>query len=489
MAQLRRRSRQLPCARHKRRSGAYASAAILTVSQQPTAPDASKALPPAAQTIALTLRSHAALALPLAAQQIGQQLMAAVDVAMLGHYAPAALSGSGVGNGLLFTITCIGVGVMMGLDSIAPAALGEGNPGRAHRGFVAAVRAAILVGIVSSVIVALAPLVLRVGSVPADVQAHASSYVYVRAIGVVPYLLSVALRSYLSAFGVTRPLLYAVVVGNLVNLGADAALIFGVPALGVPALGTVGAALATTTVNLLTLLYFAHIARGIWRESQLPFASATASDEDRRALWRLGTPIGLHMLAEIGIFALAGLLAANWSAHESAAHNVALMLASFAFSIALGIGAATANRVGYAHGAGDHAGVRRAGVHGLILGAGVMSATAALFLFAPAPLARLFAADPLVVALAVPLLQVAAFFQLADGAQAILAGALRGIGDNRATFVANVLGHYAIGLAISLATGYGLGYRTVGIWWGLSGGLVATAIMLAWRFFGRVRQP
>ena len=82
----------------------------------------------------------------------------------------------------------------------------------------------------------------------------------------------------------------------------------------------------------------------------------------------------------------------------------------------------------------------------------------------------------------VALLQIAALFQLSDGTQAIAAGALRGLGDTRATFVGNVIGHYAIGLPISLSLAFGAGLGARGLWWGLSAGLTVTALYLVARF-------
>jgi multidrug resistance protein, MATE family len=90
-----------------------------------------------------------------------------------------------------------------------------------------------------------------------------------------------------------------------------------------------------------------------------------------------------------------------------------------------------------------------------------------------------------VIAATIPLLQIAALFQLSDGAQAIAAGALRGIGDNRVTFIGNVIGHYGVGLAISLALGFGAGLGAPGLWWGLSVGLTVTAAYLVARFRSR----
>src|SRR5690606_31911016 len=103
------------------------------------------------------------------------------------------------------------------------------------------------------------------------------------------------------------------------------------------------------------------------------------------------------------------------------------------------------------------------------------------------PIARLFTDDLAVVEAAVPLLMIAALFQISDGAQAILAGALRGLGDTRATLIGNVLGHYGLGLGISLFLVYHLGIGAPGLWWGLSVGLTGTAAYLFVRFLRRTQ--
>jgi MATE family multidrug resistance protein len=118
-----------------------------------------------------------------------------------------------------------------------------------------------------------------------------------------------------------------------------------------------------------------------------------------------------------------------------------------------------------------------------------MSIGAVVFLTFPAELAGLFTADPAVVAAAVPMLRIAAMFQLSDGAQAIGAGVLRGAGDTRAAFVANVIGHYAIGLPVSLGLAFGLGWGASGLWWGLTAGLTGTAIGLVLRFWRITSRP
>ena len=424
------------------------------------------------------------LALPLAAQQLGFQLMGNVDAALLGRYSDSALAGAGVGNNLLFAITAIGLGIVMGLDSVVPQAIGAGRREDARRLRDAGVRLAMLVGLAATVLVLLSPLILAAAAVEPDVASEARVYIIARAIGIVPFLVCVALRSYLAAIAVTRPLLLAVVIGNLVNAAADLALIFGVPALGIPPLGVIGAACATSTVQLLTLGVYLYAIRAA-DAGRPPTGPSTRADLVH--ILGYGISVGGQLFAEVSIFGVATVLAAHMGKLPAAAHSIALSISSFTFSLAVGVGSATTVRVGHAIGAGEFALARRRGLVGLGVGLCVMATFSLAFVAVPAVLAGLFSADAAVIAATVPLLQIAALFQLSDGTQAIAAGALRGIGDTRATLIANLVGHYGIGLPISLALGFGAALGAPGLWWGLSAGLTATAAFLVVRFIARTR--
>ena len=427
------------------------------------------------------------LAIPLAAQQLGFQLMGTVDAALLGRYSDTALAAAGVGNNLLFAVTSVGYGIVMGLDTVLPQAVGAQRHDRARRSLGAGMRLAMLIGLGCTLIVLAAPALLQLADVPDEVVRDARLYIDLRAIGIAPFLLSIALRSYLAAHNITRPLVVAMVLGNLANAGLDLVLIYG--AGPIPAMGVAGAAIATVSVQLAILAIY-HAAARVVAERHAPGGSHRASSRaDIVEVLRYGLPVGGHLFAEIGIFSLATVLAAHMGTVPAASHSIALNLASFTFSCALGIGAATAVRVGHAIGAGDRAGARRRGLLGLRIGLTVMAVFAAAFLIAARPLAGLFTDRAVVVAATIPLLQIAALFQLSDGAQAIAAGALRGIGDTRATFVGNVIGHYGVGLAISLTLAFGVGLGAPGLWWGLSAGLTATAAYLVFRFLAGTRPP
>ena len=428
-------------------------------------------------TSAVAARSERAallwLALPLAAQQVGAQLMGTVDAAMLGRYSDAALAGAGVGNNLLFAITSVGFGIVMGMDTVVPQALGAGRIEDARRAVGAGIRLAILVGLIATLLVFATPLLMQLTGVQADVLHEARSYVYLRAVGIVPFLVTIALRSYLAAHHRTRPLVVAMVVGNVVNFALDYALIFGMPSLGLPAMGVIGAALATTLVQLITMAFYLAATKALYAG---PAPASTTTD--LRAVLRYGLPVGGQIFAEVGIFGVATVIAAHFGEREAAAHSIALGIASFTFSFAMGVAAATSVRVGNAVGAGDLGLARSRGFLGIRVGVSVMLVCAVGFWMFPAILARAFTADPSVVATAVPLLHIAALFQLFDGTQTVAAGALRGLGRTSATLVGNLVGHYVVALPVILTLGFGLGLGITGVWWGLSLGLTVTAVIL-----------
>jgi len=145
--------------------------------------------------------------------------------------------------------------------------------------------------------------------------------------------------------------------------------------------------------------------------------------------------------------------------------------------------------VGWAVGAGDGRAARRAGLTALGAGAAIMALPAAAFLLAPQALARAMSDDPLVVAAAPPLLLVAAAFQICDGIQGVGAGVLRGAGDTRFTFAANMVGHWLVGLPVAIGLGVGLRLGVTGLWWGLCAGLSAVAVALLSRFWRISARP
>jgi MATE family multidrug resistance protein len=434
------------------------------------------------------LKALVRLAAPLALAHFGQMLIGAVDTAVVGRLGEVELGAAGLGNTVFFTVAVLGLGIMLGIDPLVSQALGANEAERARRTLWQGLWLALLVGLPLTVAVLGLGAALELMGIPAVSAEHTRAYIYARVPSLLPFLAFVGARSYLQAVGLTRPMVIAVVVANLVNLPiawalafGDAGLVrFGLPALGVPQLGVAGAAWAATIATLFQLLIIGVAVRSV------PGPATRAHRKPDRALIGkavvLGLPIGLQMLAEFGIFGLVTVLMGNLSTRALAAHQVAITLASATFMIPVGIGAAASVRVGRAVGRADVPGTRLAGVVAIVAGGAFMTLAALAFLLAPAPLASIITSEPAVIEAVVPLLFVAAVFQLSDGVQAVAAGALRGAGDTRFALFANLGGHYLIGLPVGVVLAFVLGLGASGLWWGLSVGLTVVAIGLAVRF-------
>lgn len=415
------------------------------------------------------------LAMPLALAQAGQALMGLVDTAILGRLSAAAQAGAGLGSSLTFTCLYFGMGVMMALDPLVSQSVGAGEQARARTYYWQGVWLALgcsvaLMAMVASLVGALTPF-----GVAEDVARSGREYMLWRLPGMPAVLLFVAARSYLTGRGKVVHTFWAMVVANVANAGLDWVLVFGWGP--IPALGVKGAALATVFSSWLqvAVLWFAFDA--------LPQAARRKPSWDMLSLAaKVGTPIGLHFLAESSVFSLVGLLAGRLGSTQTAAHQVALNWGALTFCVASGIGSAAATRVGWAVGRGDTPAARRAGVAAFIGGTAFMSAAALCFVGFPSAFAEWMSSDAQVIAAVHQLLLVLAVFQVSDGLQAVGAGALRGLGITGFTFTANLVGHWVLGLPVAYALGMWASWGVVGLWWGLSAGLTAVGLALLFYF-------
>jgi MATE family multidrug resistance protein len=436
------------------------------------------------------------LAAPLIAGFVGNQMMSFVDTAMVGRLGPAAIAGTGIGAGVYFMLSIVAMGCALGADPLIAQAVGAGEHARARRVYWQALRVGGWMCLPVMVLILLVPLALPPIGVTPEVVGATRDYLWGRVWNALPLALFAASRSYLQATSSAIAVVISTLVANLSNFLLDALLIYGdaslswvgLPGIGLPALGTFGAGLAS---SLTSLLATAVLFRAVSAVPAPPDPARRAADPAlMRRIFRLGLPIGLQMFVEVSAFAGASVMSGTISTVAAAGNQIALQLASLSFMVPLGLATATAVRVGKAVGRGDSPrGVRRAGSAGFACGASFMSFAALLFILFPAPLARTLTDQPAVIAAAVPLIQVAAMFQLFDGMQVVGAGALRGAGDTHHALLANLVGYYVIGLPLAAALVWGVGTGGVGLWWGLNAGLIVIGSWLITRFYRVAARP
>jgi MATE family multidrug resistance protein len=427
-----------------------------------------------------------ALATPLVIAEVGWVSMGTVDTLMVGRLGAQSIAAAGLASMIFFTVAVFSMGLLLGLDPLVAQAFGAGRLDECHRWLVAGVWTAIGISLPSVGAVYALRAALVVWGLPAEVMVLTQLYLGVLVWSLPPFLFYVAFRRYLQAINIVRPVTTTLIVANAVNAAANWMLIFG--HFGAPALGLRGSAFATVIARsfmaaALLAVILAHEAHMTPRLRDTPLAL----DLSRiRPLVRIGLPAAGQVLFEVGVFALATALAGRVSADALAANQIALNMASLTFMVPYGIGSAGAVRVGHAIGRRDLVAARAAGWTAIALGVAFMALASSVFLTFPAALVRAYTTDEGVIAIGVALLFVAAIFQLFDGLQGVTTGVLRGAGDTRTPMLWNLGGHWFVGLPLGYLLCFHLGRGVVGLWWGLSVGLMicGVALLVAWMRMG-----
>jgi MATE family multidrug resistance protein len=435
-----------------------------------------------------------ALSWPLVLANLAVNAMPAINAMMLGWLSPRALAAGSLGFYLLQPPFVLGVGVVAALSPIAAAKIGAGaDPGGIRRATHQALLSALMIAVVTWIALWPTKSILVALGEPPDLAQDAEIYMRGLQWGLAPTLLFFAGRSIFSAFGRPRPTLIAAVIATGFNVAANYALIFG--KFGMPALGIVGSGLATTLSQTLmfALLIAASLIDPRMRRLRLFALPWLPARRELAALWRLGLPIGLTIMAEVGVFSAATLVIGLIGRAELEGHVIALQIASLAFMVPLGLGQAATVRVGHAFGARDPSAIARAGwsAFGVTVVFAVLSAT--IMIAAPRLLIAPFIdvnapANAATIAVAVSLLRVAAIFQIFDASQATLANMLRGLHDSRWPLMIALLGYWAIGAPIGVALGFATPLGAVGVWIGLASGLAVVAVLLMARWLAKTRR-
>jgi MATE family multidrug resistance protein len=421
------------------------------------------------------------LAVPVVGTQVLVMTMGVVDTIMLGSVGPHALAAAGLGSTLIWGSLVVADGLVRGIDPIVAQAHGARDGDSAalalQRGVAIAVAASLPIAVLW---LFTEEFLIATGQNP-ELAALAQSYVLVQIPSIVCHMLYMALRSYLQARGIMNPALWVMVFANLVHIFGNWVLIFG--HLGAPALGVVGAGIATSLTRVLALAALVWMTLGLrlhegaWR----PWSREALALPGLRRVLALGLPVGLQVGLEVWAFQIATLMAGRLGVNELAGHQIVLNMASLTFMVPLGIAIGASTRVGNLIGAGLGEQVQRAAWVAFGLGAGAMGFFGAVMIGLRDQLPRLYTADPHVIAVCAFLLPIAAAFQVFDGTQVVGCGILRGMGRTRAPALVTLVGYYAIALPFAWWLGLEHGLGLAGIWWGLCLGLVVVAsALLGW---------
>ncbi len=433
------------------------------------------------------IRATLRLGLPLIGSQLAFIGLSVTDTIMLGWLGAAPLAAGVLATQLLFVTMLAGSGMAQAVSPIVANALGAGD----NRAIRRSVRMAMWGALIYFVIVCwhlwfAEAVFLLLGQDP-QLASYGQDYLRIALWSLPIALFHMAMRSYLTALEYAGIVLWATVIGLGLNAVLNYALIFG--NWGAPEMGIRGSAVATLVTSI--VMYLVMTIYAVTRQELKEFEILNRIwQPDWQAMgevFRLGWPISLMLLAELSLFSISSIMMGWIGVITLAAHGIALQVISVIFMIPLGLSFAATVRVGRAVGRGDPLGLYRASVTVMVMAMIIAIIAAVALILIPEPLIRLFldkdnkdAAE--IIAICVPLLAVAAVFQIVDTLQAIIVGLLRGLRDTKVPMYIGVVSFLLVGISAAYILGFGLDLEGVGIWSGLAIGLFLAAILFAWRF-------
>ena len=431
-------------------------------------------------------RAITIMGLPLVGGHLGQVAIGVTDTVMVGWYSVEGLAAVTLASTYFFVLLIFGSGFAWGVMPMVAAFDAEGDE--------VGLRRATRMGLWLSLGFALLALPLFIWSGPImgvmgqepELAEMVRQYLMIAGWGIIPALLVMVLKSYLAALERTQVVFWITIFSAVVNALANYMFIFG--NWGAPELGVRGAAIASLTSHSASLLAVMIYVLKAMPEHQI-FVRLWRPDWEMLArVFRLGLPIGVTGLSEVGLFAASAVMMGWLGTIALAAHGIALQLASITFMIHLGISNVATIRAGNAFGRRDPAHLVRGAVTATTMSLLVAAATIVGFVLWPEPLINAFMqrdepARDQILAVGVGLLAMAALFQLVDGAQAVALGLLRGVQDTKVPMILAGISYWVVGIPASYLFGFMLGLNGIGVWLGLVVGLGVAALLLNARFW------
>ncbi|MCL5245911.1 MATE family efflux transporter [Cellulophaga sp. 20_2_10] len=431
------------------------------------------------------------LAFPVILGLLGHTFVGFADNIMVGQLGTAELAAVSLGNSFVFIAMSFGIGFSTAITPLVAEADGAGNVKDAKSALKHGLILCTVLGLFLFGLIILAKPLMYLMKQPPDVVELAIPYLDLVAFSLVPLVIFQAFKQFSDGLSQTKYPMYVTIIGNAINILLNYLLIFGT--FGFPKLGIIGAAIGTlvSRVVMVFLIWVMLKKTKKFHDYVTGFNFRKIESRVMEKIMKIGFPSALQMFFEVAIFTAAIWISGVLGKNSQAANQIALNLSSMTFMVGMGLGVAAMIRVGNQKGLGNYKDLRRMAqsIFFLTFLLGVVSAALFLIFRNWLPTVYLdvndtanFVDNTEVIGIAAQLLLVAAFFQISDGLQVVVLGALRGLQDVIIPTAITFIAYWLIGFPICFYLGLYTPLKSTGIWIGLLAGLTASAILLFIRF-------
>ncbi len=432
------------------------------------------------------------LALPLMAAFLAQKSMQFIDTLMMGWISPYALAAAALGTSLCVTILIFCMGTLSSVGVFIARARGAGQHDDIQSSLQSGVFLALILSLPGMLLIWNAPKILfLIGEDPRIIH-NVILFLHGIVWGFPGFLLFYAFREFIAAFSLTRVVMLVTLISIPLTWVTNYVLIYG--KYGLPKLGVAGVGYAGAVIMWFMGIYLFIYSRKHTRLKMHALALCWSKwdFEKIKKMFCMGAPSGGMMVLDIGMCLAAAIMMGYFDVNTLAAHQIAILCASIAFSVPFSLSIATSLRVGYAAGAKDYTSLKRSVYAGIGIGLAASLVLALIFVLFPESLIKLFLNGREkdygeMVPLAASFLAISALFQCLDAVQCIANGALRGLKD---TFIPMLLGvgcYWIIGMGSAYYFAFYTHLKAKGIWYGLTLGICSAGIFLMLRFLQQLR--
>ncbi len=429
------------------------------------------------------------LAYPVMVGQLGQILVSVADSIMVGKFlGTIPLAAISLAVSILIIPMVFAIGVAFGLTPLIAGADGKDDPAEAVKYFKNGLVLNSALGLLVYGVLAIFAQFAHLLGQDERVVSEAMPYLHIVGFSIVPMMAFFAFKQFAEGLSDTKAGMRVSLVANLLNILLNYPLITGWGPF--PELGLAGAAVSTLGTRFLMVAGMAIYIRkhkkfaaywSHWRSTEITWRSI-------RDILAIGVPSGLQLVFEAGAFAMSGVIVGMIGPVQQAAHQIALNIASVSYMMVSGLGAAATIRVGNQLGKRDIPMLRLAGQSLFHLTLAMMVLTMILLIGLRNFLPEFYSSDPEVLQYTAVLMIAAGIFQLPDGLQATTLGALRGVQDVNIPTIIAFVAYWVIAVPMCYYLGITEEMGPLGVWIGLTIGLVLASIALYWRFQHKVRR-
>lgn len=424
------------------------------------------------------------LAGPVVISQLGHMSVQVADSIVVGHFAGTVpLAAVSLVHSLFMIVMVIGLGIAYGLTPLIAQENGRKNYTECGALLSNSIWINLFTGIGLFCVVYFGSMAAidHLDQDPAVVR-EAKPYLFILSLSIVPLMVFNAFKQFAEGLGFTKQAMRITIWGNLVNVVL--AIIFVRGMLGLEPMGVSGVGYATLIDRcLMAAVMGVYVFRSINFRIYLERFRLFHMDFFRsRSIMNIGAPVAMQYVFEVGAFAAAAVIAGTIGANEQAAHQVAITLAAMTYMMASGIAAAATIRTGNNFGQRNFFRLRRFAISSYHIVLLFMGVSALLFALLNQYLPWIFTKDTIVIGIAAQLLVIAGLFQLFDGTQVVGLGILRGVGDVNVPTLITFVAYWIIGLPAAYLLGVVLGLGVIGIWYGLTLGLLTSSVLLYIRY-------